>query len=276
MNTIRSVAFRASLLFLLIGFAWIFLSDRLLTWFAVQNHFSLDTLTNIQNTKGFFFVAACAAVLFLIIYRLTKKLQRSQLEYRNLFRHNPAPMFIYHPVTGRILAMNEACCAQYGYTHKEAKSLHFTDIRIAQSDELDLQLSADYPTGLKDVGLYRHRKKNGTKIWVHKYVRTTEFRNDSARLVLTFDVTERVHAEERLLKQNERLADIAWFESHKLRAPIARLLGLLNVINMRDPLHPENQTVLQHVQQTGTELDQLVRQLSIKTLVDGDDQTHAA
>jgi PAS domain S-box-containing protein len=276
MNTGKNVSFRAALLYLLIGFAWIFLSDRLLTALAIRNGFSIETLTTIQNTKGILFVVVCAVILFLVIRRSTKKLERSQLEYRNLFRHNPAPMFIYHPVTGNLLAMNEACCAQYGYTHKEMKSLRITDIRISQFNESDHEIDAGYTTGLKDVGLYRHCKKNGTTMWIHKYARRIEFGNDNAWLILAFDVSEQIVAEERLLQQNTRLAELAWFESHKLRAPVARLLGLLNVINMHDPQHPQNETILQHIRETGLELDQLVHLLSTKTVVNDDKSARVA
>lgn len=271
----KSLSVRASVLFTVVGFAWILLSDRILTWFAVENELSMDMVTIIQNTKGIFFVLVCAAGLFLVIHHSTKKLERTQEEYRNLFRFNPGPMFIYNPQTGRLLTMNEAGCKQYGYSYKEVKTLHIRQIRISDFDDSEFNSSLN-TYGMKDAGRYRHRKKDGTEFWVHKYTRKIEFGAGTAQVVLAFDVTAQVLAETRLLKQNQHLADLAWFESHKLRAPIARLLGLLNIINVQQPHHPQNEVVLQHLRDSGTELDQLVRQLSIKTMVGRDEHSDVA
>lgn len=265
MSNIKHLPLRAALLFASIGFTWIFTSDRFLTWVAVRNHFTIDSITYLQNTKGAFFVIVCSVILFLLVGHTTKKLERSQREYLNLFRYNPAPMFIYNAETGRLLAMNEASCKQYGYSYREMKGLHIQQIRLSQPRESE-QVIMDYTHGMKDVGLYRHRKKDGTAFWVHKYARRIEFAGACAQLVLAFDVTEQVLAQEELVKQNRRLAELAWFESHKLRAPIARVLGLLNVINVQEPHHPQNATVLEHLRETGIELDVLVRQLSSKTV----------
>lgn len=265
MSNIKNLPLRAAMLFAAIGFTWIFTSDRFLTWVAVRNHFTIDSITYLQNTKGVLFVIVCSAILFLVIGRATKMLERSKREYLNLFRNNPAPMFIYNTDTGQLLAMNEACCKQYGYAYREMKGLHIQKIRLSQRRESE-QVIMDYAHGMKDVGLCRHRKKDGSAFWVHKYARRIEFAGACAQVVLAFDVTEQVLAQEELVKQNSKLAELAWFESHKLRAPIARVLGLLNVINVDDPHHPQNAIVLEHLRETGIELDALVRQLSSKTV----------
>lgn len=265
MRTSRNIALRTAILFSVVGFAWIFLSDRVVNWVAERQNFSMRVVTNIQDTKGIFFVAVCGALLYLSIYRSTRKLHRSRQEYRNLFRNNPAPMYIYKPESGHFLAMNDSCCEQYGYSEPELKSITIRDIRVSHINEHTQFMNTDFPLGMKDVGLYRHRRKNGTEFWVHKYARKIEFGNDTAQLVLAFDVTDQILAEERLVKQNRRLADLAWFESHKLRAPIARLLGLLNVIRINDKVDTASPDVLKHVYDTGVELDALVRQLSLKT-----------
>ena len=79
------------------------------------------------------------------------------------------------------------------------------------------------------------------------------------------DVTDRVRAENQIRVQNERLRNIAWYQSHEVRGPVASLLGLVKIFNYKDAADPINQEVLQHVRIMAEKLDNAVRTIVQET-----------
>lgn len=80
------------------------------------------------------------------------------------------------------------------------------------------------------------------------------------------DVTEKKKRDEELLEQNRRLGEIAWVQSHELRAPLARILGLTNLIKggaLFDDI--ELTEVLSKIEDSASELDDAVRRIVRKT-----------
>ena len=66
-----------------------------------------------------------------------------------------------------------------------------------------------------------------------------------------------------LTEQNHTLAEYAFMNSHVLRAPVSRIRGLLNLLNM--PLSSRDETAIKkHLTECAEELDQAVRTISDK------------
>tara|TARA_R110002012_G_scaffold109617_2_gene253678 strand:- start:28518 stop:31115 length:2598 start_codon:yes stop_codon:yes gene_type:complete len=72
---------------------------------------------------------------------------------------------------------------------------------------------------------------------------------------------------QKLQEQNERLSRYAFMNSHELRGPICRMIGLLNVLKITKP--KEQQKILDLIQATGFELDAITRKIN-QTLDSGD------
>jgi hypothetical protein len=64
--------------------------------------------------------------------------------------------------------------------------------------------------------------------------------------------------------QNSQLKEIAWIQSHMVRAQVANLLGLSRLINMEDPANSDNHLVLEKMIETSEKLDLVVRQINDK------------
>lgn len=80
------------------------------------------------------------------------------------------------------------------------------------------------------------------------------------------DVTEQKKREEELSEQNARLREIAWLQSHELRAPLARILGLTHLIKERAiNSDDELQVVVSSLEMSAGELDDVVRRIVRKT-----------
>ncbi|MBW7913734.1 MAG: hypothetical protein H3C54_08590 [Taibaiella sp.] len=79
------------------------------------------------------------------------------------------------------------------------------------------------------------------------------------------DVTEQRLYLEKIQTQNQRLKDIAWIQSHKVRAPVASILGLVQLFNKDNPEDPINLEILQGVTEAANTLDGVIKEINAKT-----------
>lgn len=76
--------------------------------------------------------------------------------------------------------------------------------------------------------------------------------------MIVLDITQRKQREEFIATQNERLKEIAWQQSHKVRGPVATILGLLPLIQQND----ENQEYyLQLLKKSVQNLDDIIHHI---------------
>lgn len=80
------------------------------------------------------------------------------------------------------------------------------------------------------------------------------------------DVTEQRLYLEKIQTQNQRLKDIAWIQSHKVRAPVASILGLVQLFNKEQPDDPVNAEILQGVTEAAQTLDEVIKEINAKTM----------
>lgn len=85
-----------------------------------------------------------------------------------------------------------------------------------------------------------------------------------ARLVLANNITIRLDYLKALEIQNKKLREIAWTQSHVVRAPLARIMGLINTIKDNLELDDENIAMLGHLLSSAVELDDIVREIPKK------------
>jgi PAS domain S-box-containing protein len=79
------------------------------------------------------------------------------------------------------------------------------------------------------------------------------------------DITQRKKAEDDLKLQNKGLMDIAFLQSHIVRAPLTNILGLINLINKKDPNDPINIEIIPKLEDAAKQLDSVVHQIVQKT-----------
>ncbi len=63
-----------------------------------------------------------------------------------------------------------------------------------------------------------------------------------------------------------KLEEIAWLQSHVIRAPLARLIGLVDILQNELSPQAAHDELLNHIVQTAEELDGVVRNISDKTM----------
>ena len=127
-------------------------------------------------------------------------LRKSEENYRLLFLNNPIPLWVMDRQTLAFLAVNDAAVLHYGYTKEEFLSMTLKDIRPEEDIAVFLENVKKGEGQLREPGVWRHRKKDGTIIYAEITTHDLEFERKSARLVLANDVTKRKEAEEELTK----------------------------------------------------------------------------
>ncbi|MGH8125677.1 MAG: PAS domain S-box protein, partial [Rhodanobacteraceae bacterium] len=115
--------------------------------------------------------------------------------YEMLFVANPLPMWVFEIGSGRFLAVNAQACRQYGYSEEEFLAMRISDIRSPAEDTRLAGARSTGPSGHREFGTWRHRKKDGALIDVEITSDDIVFRGKTARLVLANDVTQRTRAE---------------------------------------------------------------------------------
>lgn len=82
---------------------------------------------------------------------------------------------------------------------------------------------------------------------------------------LNRELESKVELRTKMLKeQNAKLMEYAFVNAHVLRAPVSRILGLVNLlIKSETPRPREDQEIIQHLNESSKELDSVVRNLSV-------------
>jgi len=75
------------------------------------------------------------------------------------------------------------------------------------------------------------------------------------------DVTKEYKYLDRIKKQNEQLKEIAWLQSHKVRVPIANMLGLLNVLDTYEGDDRCKAETLCQIRLLTKQLDEVIRDI---------------
>jgi PAS domain S-box-containing protein/diguanylate cyclase (GGDEF)-like protein len=143
-----------------------------------------------------------------------QELRESEQNYRRLFEANPNPMWIYDPKTLRFVAVNDAAIAHYGYGRDEFLSMTIADIRPpAEAKRLQESAALESREGVKQSGIWKHRKKGGDLIDVEISSHVSDLAGRRVRVVLAHDITERKRAEEGIRRLNRVYAVLSGIDA---------------------------------------------------------------
>ncbi|HEY8203310.1 MAG TPA: PAS domain S-box protein [Pyrinomonadaceae bacterium] len=141
-------------------------------------------------------------------HRAQQALQKSEEEYRLLFKANPCPMWLCEQETLQFLAVNDAAVSHYGYSRDEFLAMTAQEIRPAEDVAALLEHITTTTAPNANAGLWRHRKRDGTVIDVDVAWHKLEFSGRAAYLVLANDVTAKKRSETALIESEQRYREI--------------------------------------------------------------------
>ena len=76
------------------------------------------------------------------------------------------------------------------------------------------------------------------------------------------DITRSQEHLHKIEDQNKRLREIAWIQSHKVRAPLASILGLVQLCSLEDSPNAE---IIPMLKKSADDLDQVIRDITVLT-----------
>ena len=207
-----------------------------------------------------------------IVYAIERKKYIAQLKenrkvYQDLFNFSPQPMWIYDPSTLLFLNVNKAAVSKYGYTIEEFKKMTIKDIRPKnQLKFLEKRLEERKRGDLGTYsGVFFHTLKSGVTIYVEIYSNDIEYEGRVVRLVLANDITEKQEYINTIETQNEKLKGIAWTQSHVVRSPLSRILGIINLLEMEPDDSQDLPFLLEQIKVSGNELDEIIHKIVSET-----------
>ncbi|MET4080717.1 PAS domain S-box-containing protein [Pedobacter sp. UYP30] len=195
-------------------------------------------------------------------------LEESEKRYSDLFHLSPNPMWVYNYETLQFMDVNEMALSHYGYSYEEFMGMTLRDIRPeSQIPAMEDTVEITREEGCQFyMGIFKHQKKNGEIIDVEIKSNVVNFKGQKAKLVLVNDITERQKYLSALKKQNKVLGEISWVQSHMVRAPLAKLMGLVALLGKRSMRDLEKQKILtENIEHCTAELDHIIREITKKS-----------
>jgi PAS domain S-box-containing protein len=107
-------------------------------------------------------------------------------------------MWVYDRETLRLLAVNDAAVARYGWSREEFLGLTLRDIRPPEDVPALERSVAATPDAYSPPQSWRHRARDGSVFEVEITAHAVEFKGRPARAVLAVDVSERRRAEQQV------------------------------------------------------------------------------
>lgn len=168
----------------------------------------------------------------------------------------------------KIVFVNEAFVRMTGYTLGEISDKKSPILRGPNSEKDELK----HFTQCIESGIPYHSesinyKKTGKAFWVD--VNMVPVKNTDGKCThwvsIERDVTERKRQIMAIEKQNEQLKEIAWTQSHIVRAPLSRMMGIINLFDDGIIQDMEVEEFLNYIKQSGTELDEIIKDIVKKT-----------
>jgi PAS domain S-box-containing protein len=163
-----------------------------------------DVLADLRREKGMHFAVGVIPTIIIIALtwfllretnrRRDSERKRRQDSFRLLFESNPLPMYVHDTATLRLLAVNDAAVAHFGYSREQFAAKRVQDLWPAEDREKNTEV-------LRHAGDYhneesrRYLKSDATTFEAAIHARAVMYHGREARFVAVIDMTERRRAE---------------------------------------------------------------------------------
>jgi len=190
------------------------------------------------------------------VVQANTRLYESESKYRHLVQQ--APDCIFHTnADGLILSVNKAGLAMTGYSRKDLENKNI-DVCIKLENATE-NLSAY----LKKSSLSSH---NGIIYTLEGQEIPAEISAsvapDGTILGIARDITERKKYIDSIEEQNDKLKEIAWIQSHEVRAPLSKILSLIDYFkHSYSHATLTTEEILEHIESASHELDKKIREI---------------
>lgn len=168
----------------------------------------------------------------------------------------------------RIITWNKAAEKIYGWKASEMIGRLVTEALATRYLDADSDaVMRDFLANSMWEGEVVQKNKKGQDIQI--FASVSLMRDDTGRhagsIAVNRNITDSKEAERKLRQQNEQLTEIAWLHSHKIRGPVATIMGLMNIFDWHNLSAPENLDIVKKVDQVSKQLDAIIHDVVKKT-----------
>jgi PAS domain S-box-containing protein len=190
-------------------------------------------------------------------------LKESEAHYKSLFFLSPLPMWVLDSDSLRFLQVNEAAIKTYGYSNGAFLKMTIEDIKADEQpvDFLDTFRNINEPESSM-IKIEQHRRKNKETFYLEVKFNSIPFRGKLAILGIARDMTEQMNYIKAIEGQNKKLHEIAYIQSHVVRAPLARIIGLVDLVKSHPDTAPDP-VILAYLEKSAQEFDEVIKDISI-------------
>ncbi|MCO5945538.1 PAS domain-containing protein [Mucilaginibacter flavidus] len=197
------------------------------------------------------------------------KIKQSESNLRAIF-DNTNEGFVLLDIDNRIIAFNskatEFIIFNAAYAKFEAGRSIFDFVDEARKIPFNDILQKVHN---KQVVEYDQRLNiNGVMCWIH-FTLTPVYESGviAGTCITGRDITEYKKYVQTIESQNKKFKEISWIQSHLVRAPLARVMGLATLL-AAETNEKEKDEMLKMLQASSAELDDIIKDITKKTAVD--------
>lgn len=281
------IALKTTIIYLTIGVLWIVFSALVLEEFHIFSNVPENVIKKIEIIKGLIYVFVTGGLLFTYIQiniqrqqrkeaaalaiqqQLNEQIAYQQQNLRTLldssrdsiwsvdrdlrllsanaaFREAFGQVFRRPPVEGEILSGTLSPDLQTRWQTYYAQVLAGKTLEVTEEIKVSEQVIRYF-----SILLYPIFDANGKSVGISCF---------------GHDITERENHLRKIRQQNEQLLKVAWIQSHKLRVPVAQILGLVSIFRSKELNSPVNVTIIQKLREVAENLDKIVHEVVENTI----------
>ncbi|AMQ57925.1 PAS domain-containing protein [Algoriphagus sanaruensis] len=250
----------------LLGIVWIWGSD------LVTNALFSDDINQLavfQLFKGIFYVLITSYLLYYLIKRLYDQVNERNRELEILFTNPDLGIFKLNE-TGQFTEVSPNIQKITGFNQKELLGKSFLDFtpENQQKSLLDQINSISQNSPEKGFMLrYQFLSKDQKLIHLNIFgIQLLDTKKEKIAYIATFqNTTPLIHSLETLSKKNQQLQELAYDQSHLVRAPLARILAITSLFEDESLISESDQKALiRKLEISAQDLDNQIRKLSKK------------
>ena len=191
--------------------------------------------------------------------------QEAEIKKLSLIAQTASNAIIVIDGEGYIDWVNDAFVTMTGFTPEEAKGRKTPHLLHGQ--ETDKQTESEIRELIQAKVRFSkeilHYRKDGSKYWVDVHfsplITNGKLQNT---ICIHSDITEKKERERRIEEQNLRLKQIAFTNSHILRAPVANIIAFTNLLATNSFLQKEEKEIITYLTEASNTLDSLIRNIA--------------
>jgi PAS domain S-box-containing protein len=213
------------------------------------------------------------------LQKAKEEAEKNERKFRLLFDSNLDDINLFYleeSGPSNFFESNPASQAVLGYSKEELLNLNIIDIdtRLDERGYYEENIKKLLENGSHEFETII-RKKGGELR--NMEVKANVFDLDGKMAVMNIyrDITERKKFIDAIINQNKALKEIAWIQSHVVRAPLARMMGVIHLIMDSDVEPQELTKFLKMILDSAFELDNIVRDISDKSSEAQKNQNHS-